>query len=272
MRERLRALLLRLLRVPDAPQPPADEPGPVQIFRAAPGYLKYSRVLWLGKQLGALVGLVVGVAFISQVQRGLENPYLVYGLWGLELIAWLGFLLQLAASWMMLRLDFELRWYLVSGRSLRIREGLLHLREQTLAYANIQQITVRQGPLQRLFGIADVEVRTAGGGGAEAGQQHGTAGGTSAGMHTGHLRGVANAAEIRDLLRQRVGRHRDTGLGDPDDPHADGPEDEVSTPARVELSPSPGPAALPSSSGAALLDAARELAEAARALRGEGAG
>jgi membrane protein YdbS with pleckstrin-like domain len=258
MRERLRALLLRMLRVPAAPRQPTDESGPVQIFRAAPGYLKYSRVLWVGKQVGALIGLVVGVGVITGIQRGVDNVYVSYVLWAVEAFAWTGFLLQLGASWMMLRLDYELRWYIVGERSLRIREGLLNLREQTLAFANIQQISVRQGPLQRLFGIADVEVRTAGGGG-ESGQQHPAAGGSGGNMHTGHFRGVANAAEIRDVLRQRVGRHRDTGLGDPDElAHARPPAADTVV----------APAAVPAGSATALLDAARELRTAARALRG----
>ena len=63
----------------------------------------------------------------------------------------------------LLRLDFELRWYIVSDRACASARGSSRCREKTMTFANIQHIGIRQGPLQRLLGIADVEVRTAGG-------------------------------------------------------------------------------------------------------------
>ena len=45
--------------------------------------------------------------------------------------------------------------------------------ETTITFENIQNVTVQQGPLQRLFGIADVRVDTAGGGGGGPHSQHG---------------------------------------------------------------------------------------------------
>jgi uncharacterized membrane protein YdbT with pleckstrin-like domain len=72
-------------------------------------------------------------------------------------------------------------------------------------------VTVDQGPLQRIFGIADVQVDTAGGGGHSAGAQHGQA---SASPHRGLIEGMSNAAEIRDLILTRLRRSRSAGLGD----------------------------------------------------------
>jgi uncharacterized membrane protein YdbT with pleckstrin-like domain len=106
---------------------------------------------------------------------------------------------------------------LVSDRAIRIREGITTIREKTVALANIQNIAIRQGPLQRFLGIADVEVNTAGGGGAGEGQKKK---GPSEPMHVAYFRGVDNAEAIRDLLREGVRRQRDAGLGDPDEPHA----------------------------------------------------
>jgi hypothetical protein len=85
----------------------------------------------------------------------------------------------------------------------------------TMTFANIQQITVEQGPLQRLLGLEDVMVRTAGGGsgGAEQGHQKGQ----HEMMHLGFFHGVDNAPEIRDMILDRMRRLRDSGLGDPDD-------------------------------------------------------
>jgi hypothetical protein len=40
-------------------------------------------------------------------------------------------------------------------------------------------------------------------------------------MHVAYFRGVDNAEEIRDLLREGVRLQRDAGLGDPDDERGD---------------------------------------------------
>jgi hypothetical protein len=123
------------------------------------------------------------------------------------------YLLQLPITFALVRLEYEQRWYIVTDRSLRIRSGLLALRESTMSFANVQQVTVSQGPLQRLLGIADVQVRSAGGGGSS---EHGK-GSPDESMHIGIFHGVENAIEIRDLILERLRRFRATGLGDPDD-------------------------------------------------------
>jgi membrane protein YdbS with pleckstrin-like domain len=136
----------------------------------------------------------------------------------IEIFGAIGFLLQLPFSFAVARLDYEMRWYIVTDRSLRIREGIMRIREMTLTFANVQNISIRQGPLQRLLGIADVVVRTAGGGGSS--EEHGSSSGTAgASMHIGKLRAVDNAVEVRDLILERLRRWRDSGLGDPDDRH-----------------------------------------------------
>ena len=48
-------------------------------------------------------------------------------------------------SFAVLRLDYEKRWYIVTDRSLRIREGVLNVREMTVMFANIQNVSVMQG-------------------------------------------------------------------------------------------------------------------------------
>jgi uncharacterized membrane protein YdbT with pleckstrin-like domain len=136
-----------------------------------------------------------------------------------------------------------MRWYIVTDRSLRIRTGVWNVRESTLTFANIQQITVGQGPLQRLLGIYDLEVKTAGGGG---GGYHGHAA-RGESMHQGFFHGIDNAPEVRAMMLERLRHLRDTGLGDPDETH----HEEAKAPQ----------------SSAALLDAARELLWETRALR-----
>jgi membrane protein YdbS with pleckstrin-like domain len=241
--------LLRLLRVPPEPRVPAGDGGAVRVFRAGSRYYRYRLLLWALGQLGTLVGLVGGLIGMSVLAREIGYGPAVLVMSVVEGVAVAAFLTQLPLTFAMLRLDYELRWYIVTDRSLRIREGIASVKEKTMTFANVQNITVKQGPLQRLLGIADVEVRTAGGGGG-GGEGKGHATGES--LHEAYFRGVDNAEEIRDVVRERVRRFRDTGLGDPDDVHA-------LPPAR--------PTQAGDDAGAELAAAARDMLAEARALR-----
>jgi hypothetical protein len=135
-----------------------------------------------------------------------------------ESVVLLGFLASLPFTYAIVRLDYELRWYLVTDRSLRIRQGITRIHEMTMSFASIQQVVVRQNPLQRLLGIADLQVQSAGGGGdAHEG------GGTDS-LHTGVFHGVDNAVEIRDLILARLRDFREAGLGDPDEARPAAPQ------------------------------------------------
>ena len=124
----------------------------------------------------------------------------------------LAYFAQLPVTYLIARLDFELRWYMVTDRSLRIRHGVWKISESTMSFANIQQVVVSQGPLQRALGLADVKVQSAGG--ASGGDKH-HSGGSGEDMHLGLFHSVTNAPEIRDLILDRLRRFRESGLGDP---------------------------------------------------------
>lgn len=212
MFELLKEWVLRFLRVPAEPGLP--EGGRlIRVFRAAPNYFRMKLILWGVRQLAALAGLVGSLFFLRMMLSQIDNPWARLALTAAEAAAWAGFVAQLPFSFAVLRLDFEMRWYILSDRSLRIREGILSVREKTLTFANIQQISIRQNPLQRLLGISDVQVSTAGGG-AGGGKHEGV--GES--MHEAYFRGVGNAEEIRSAIKERVRLHRDSGLGNPDEP------------------------------------------------------
>lgn len=235
------AWLLRLLKVPPLPALPQGE---VRVFRAAPGHRSYQLLLWGVKQLGVAAGLVAGALFLRTFIFRVNYPGVDKLAWALEAFAWLGFLVQLPIGFLVTRIDYAFRWYVLSDRSLRIREGLVSLQEKTMTFANIQQVSIQQNPVQRLFGISDVKVETAGGGGS--GGAKGGDSGHGEHLHEAHFRGVSNASEIRDAILARVRLHRDTGLGEPS-----------VVEAMVEQAPTP----------AAALDAARELLTEMRALR-----
>jgi membrane protein YdbS with pleckstrin-like domain len=209
----LAGLIATALRVPARPEPPLGSAGSLAVFNAAPGYYRYRLLGWSLGQAGTAIGLVVGLVVLSTVEIG--PLVLASGLLRLiEILGVVGFIAQLPFSLLLVTLDFRYRWYMVTDTSLRIREGVLTVREQTMTLANIQQLSIRQGPLQRLFGIADLQVRTAGGGErADAGSAHHE----SPSMHLGAFRGVDNAERIRDLIVASQRRLRDAGLGDPDE-------------------------------------------------------
>ena len=205
---------LRLLRVPPTPEPPPGSPP--RVFRAAPNYFKLRLIRWALTQLAAITGLVWALFFIDWV-RTTETPRaVVWFLQAGEIFGWIVFISELILGWTILQLDFEMRWYMLSDRAIRIREGIATVREKTVALANVQNIAIRQGPLQRLLGIADVEVKTAGGGGGKSSEIERRAGGSEP-MHVAYFRGVDNAEEIRDLVREGVRVQRNAGLGDPDE-------------------------------------------------------
>lgn len=210
-----RTFVLRLMRVPPQPTPP---PGtPPRVFRASKNYFTLRVFTWIA---GSVVMAATAV-WLTVVVVHLLPPDAPRALRTVVLIAEIGvvltLLVRLTLGYAVMRLDYELRWYMISDRAIRIREGIVTVREKTIALANIQNTAVNQGPLQRLLGIADVEVRTAGGGSGKGGGNSGKGDQLGEPMHIAYFRGVDNAQEIRDIIVERARRHRDAGLGDPEE-------------------------------------------------------
>jgi len=169
-------------------------------------------------------------------------------IWGVKILGFTIYLVQIPITYAVRRLDYEMHWYVVTDRSLRLRTGVWNVQELTMSFANLQQVVVTQGPLQRLLGLGDVRVESAGG----AGSTHQQANRLDS-LHSGHFHSVDNAAEIRDLILERLRRFRESGLGDPDEVR------------RAISQASTAPA--PSAADADLLAAAREFRDEASALR-----
>lgn len=252
MHELLENLIQKVLRVPPKPDPPLGARVELETFRAAPGYFHYRLLGWGLKQLGTAAGLVFGLFFLRQaIPLEGELRWLLV----IEALAIATFLLSLPLSYMMVSLDYRYRWYMVTDRSLRIREGLGKVKEKTMTFSNIQNLTFRQGPIQRLFGIADLEVRTAGGGGGgQSGKNKDDP--FADDLHVAYFRGVDNADAIRDLIRRHQRETGGVGLGDPDEPAP------AATPPPTAL---PGPVATPDNQ---TLAAAHQLLTEVRQLRG----
>ncbi len=201
-------LVQQVLKVPPQPDPPVGGAGTLEVFRAAEGFFHYRIVTWFLRQVSVFTGIIVGFFMFSELE-GMAARVMV----GLEFLALATAILLIPVSFIMVSLDFKNRWYMVTDRSLRIREGVMGVQEKTMTFSNIQNVAIRQGPLQRFFGIADVEVRTAGGGGGDGDNKDPL----SDNMHVGYFHGVDNAEVIRDLIMNHLRRLAAGGLGDPED-------------------------------------------------------
>jgi len=194
--------LVTLFKVPrEAPTLPVGQGQSIESFRPSPGYLRYLKLwFWILLGLTDVVFLILwGLSFIVAWWVGALCfiPFILVAVVP-DVIAYVG---------MHLRVDTT--WYVMTDRSIRIRRGIWVIQEATITFENVQNVSVSQGPIQRAFGIADVVIETAGGGGAAAPGK----GGAMTGHH-GLIQGVANATEIRDRIMARVRASRGAGLGD----------------------------------------------------------
>jgi membrane protein YdbS with pleckstrin-like domain len=199
----------RLLRIPPDPEPPPGDESSTQIYRAAANYYKYLLVVWAITSFASILPLlIVAIGFSIAAATTNFSAWLI-PIPVLLLIVAIAFALVHLA---IVRLNYEKRWYIVTDRSLRVREGVIKVREMTITFANIQNISIAQGPIQRLLNIADLRVDTAGGGTTSGGHhQYGE------NLHVAWFRGIDNAAQVREIIQARLRGSKDAGLGDHED-------------------------------------------------------
>jgi membrane protein YdbS with pleckstrin-like domain len=196
--------VLRLARVPAEPHVPEGAEKSVRVFNAGRNYFAWRLMLWGIANTAIAVGLLVafGFSFTPTLPPLVRTIFLT-----LEAVGAGFFVASIPITYLLQRLNYEMRWYIVTDRSLRIRSGVVWLQEITMTFANVQGIRLNANPVEVLLGLANVEVQSAGGGGSPA---HGT---PSSG-HVGSFEGVDNAAAIRDLIVERLRVYRDSGLGE----------------------------------------------------------
>ena len=197
------ATIVSWFRVPADPPTLPVTGEPVRAIRPAEGYLRYLKFLfWVALVPGDILPIAGWVAI------SLAVPMLgaVLALPALALL-----ILPDVVAYVGIHLRYDTTWYVLTDRSLRIRRGILSIHETTISFENVQNVEVRQGPLQRYFGIADVLVTTAGGGVASHGK-HGQA--STLGAHIGLLQGLDEADAVRNQILACVERTRAAGLGD----------------------------------------------------------
>jgi membrane protein YdbS with pleckstrin-like domain len=236
------AILVDWFCVPDRPPSiPVRGGDLLDCFQPAPGFLRYLKFyFWL-------------------VLLAIDIPLTLGWLGLLVTVWWLGLLLAPVAwfiivapdilAFIAIHLRYDTTWYVMTDRSLRLRRGIWIIREVTVTFENVQNILVHQGPVQRLFGISDLVVLTAGGGMVTQGE----GGHTEGTGHAGIVEGIstAKAIELRERILQKLRTSPTAGLGDERVSGGTGhrlPPDTVWSPAQLEL--------------------LREIRDAARALEG----
>ncbi|HEY7335199.1 MAG TPA: PH domain-containing protein [Bryobacteraceae bacterium] len=193
------------MRTPAEPQPPDGSAGSARVFRAGRNYYRWRLALWFISNLGVVILLTVVLFALARPVR-VGPPWKRYIAESFMALLVIAFLASAFFTFLQQRLNYELRWYVITDRCLRIRSGILNVHEITTTFANIQEVRLSAGPLQKVLGLADVEVHSAGGG----------SGKRSSDSHVARFEGVDNALEIRDFILARLRQYRDSGLGEKD--------------------------------------------------------
>lgn len=207
-------LLRRILRLPEGNPPlPAGDPSSVQVWNPGPAYFRYRLLLFLVAGLPSLlvvllaVGGGLGGMGLAMLNEG--APAIVAAM-PVVLGGGISFhvLLTMAFGVFRIRLEQDMLRYTLTDEAIRLRRGVVAIEEITLSFANIQNVKLHQGVLQRAFGVADLLVETAGGGGGASAEGGG-------GGHVGLIVGVSEPEALRELIVTRARQHRGDGLHRP---------------------------------------------------------
>ena len=197
------AVLVRWFRVPkDPPTLPVAAGESIEAFGPAEGFLRLLKLkFWI------VLAIIDFAIFFAWLVICIVSPLA-------------GILLALPAlviavvpdivAYVAIHLQYDTTWYVMTSRSLRIRRGIWVIHETTITFENVQDLKIHQGPIERLFGISNVLVETAGGG-APVGAENQPGALTA---HRGLIQGVSDAARIRDQILTRLRQTRSSGLGD----------------------------------------------------------
>ncbi|TVR66108.1 MAG: PH domain-containing protein [Gemmatimonadales bacterium] len=201
----LQRRLFQFLQVPVGP--PELPPGAsrwTRSFRADPAYLSYLTLGWL-----VVSAMILGVAgFVAVLGLGLGLETMGDGVLGplLAVGALLVGVTLVTIQGLGLRLRYDATWYVMTDQALRNRRGLWVIQENTVSFDNVQNLSVRQGPIQRLFGIQDLVVETAAAGSSTGSNQEAQA-------RALRVEGIRDAEELRDRIAERMRLVGDSGLG-----------------------------------------------------------
>ena len=120
-----------------------------------PAAMLIDAIRTIRRSLSAFV--IPGIAFLAS--RGFSVGTIVLILLGALVVT------VLAAVWGFL--SWRATTYQVTGGAFRLRRGVLQKNERTIPLDHVQSVDTVQGIIQRLFGVVEVRIETAGGGTSE---------------------------------------------------------------------------------------------------------
>ena len=142
-------------RVPQQPPSmPVEPAGFCRTFHPSRRYLAYLKMyFWI-----ALV--VIDLAILGGwIALLVWRPTIA---WIVALPALVVAIVPDIVAYVAIHLRYDTMWYVMTDRSLRARRGIWVILEHTITFENVQNVTVRRGPVQQLFGISSLVVETAG--------------------------------------------------------------------------------------------------------------
>ena len=215
MYEDIKNFCLRLLKISPEPSDYHAEAANEQVFRPAPAFFAYHLFVWFYQSLGGVLSLaILIVPMLIGVLNSLEVRWQMPIVMLLLLLAALTALIYAGSAFIHVWLDYELRRYRISRSGIKVREGAISILETTMSIANIQNVSIEQGPIQRVLGISDILIQSAGGGGGVAQAAKGL---PSPDYHTVRFAGVRDAETIANVLREYLKIYQDSGLGHTED-------------------------------------------------------
>jgi membrane protein YdbS with pleckstrin-like domain len=120
-------LVLRLARVPAEPHVPEGAEESVRVFLAGRNYFAWRLILW--GIANTAVALALLAAFVFSFIPRLQP--LVRAIWSALMAGAVAvFVASIPITYFLQRLNYEMRWYIVTDRSLRIRSGPVWLRRR----------------------------------------------------------------------------------------------------------------------------------------------
>ena len=120
--------ILDLMKVPPEPQPPDGSAGSARVFRSGSNYYRWRMALWLASNFGALILLAVVWSILARPIR-VGTPWSRFIAEVLMSVVVTAFLVSAAFTFLQQRMNYELRWYVVTDRCLRVRSGILNVRD-----------------------------------------------------------------------------------------------------------------------------------------------
>ncbi len=148
-----------------APMPLTNEPIDVEGLprlpedRFEPLDPRYLRIRWASDAIAATVVVMVAVVVTLAIPASSSVPRWLPGLVAIGVLALIGL-----TAWLQW-LEVSRLGYLVREQDFSFRSGVIGRSVVTVPFARIQHVSIDRGPLARAFGLATLQMRTAGSGG-----------------------------------------------------------------------------------------------------------